>query len=484
MPGARPTRGTVAITGVHVALIIFVVLWVASTIMAVIFYTDQETLKKQIADLEDQKAKYVPRGGGESAFADYIDKAFGGATVPNLILDDRNTLAGRITGNAADSTASVLKQVSDTLGQIVADVNAKGDTGLTFTTDTDLLKIAGSLHEYAMQQRDQRLAAVADRDRLATALTQEQAAKAAQKQAYDQQIGDLNEKIKSLEDANTSYAQSRDEEVKKLQDTLAKARDSFNLRTRKLQNELKERDLEIQKLANVVDKLRKELAGLKPQLDPNNLLKVVDGRILRAVPGEQLVYINIGRKENVTLGLTFSVYSSDKGVSSDGKGKATIEVVGLNDHTAECRIVSSDPGDPVIEGDLIHNVVYDRSRKYRFVVAGMFDLDYSGREDPKDAETVRGMISAWGGQVVDTLDERTDFVVLGRAPAQPVGRIPDDADAQAIDRIKQAQKDFEQFQNLRAEAKALSIPILTQTQFLYFVGANVSPPANIAERGL
>ena len=82
------------------------------------------------------------------------------------------------------------------------------------------------------------------------------------------------------------------------------------------------------------------------------------------------------------------------------------------------------------------------------------------------------MVQEWGGEVVDTIDTATDFVVIGYGPQQP---IPPSATASPIDKQRYQERitQYEAFQNVVNEAKSLMVPILNQTQFLHFVGYNL-----------
>jgi hypothetical protein len=79
------------------------------------------------------------------------------------------------------------------------------------------------------------------------------------------------------------------------------------------------------------------------------------------------------------------------------------------------------------------------------------------------------MIAEWGGTVVGVIDERTDFVVLGAPPVSPnVYGDSGDADLELL--RQQAAEEEAEFERIRNEAAALSIPLLNQTQFLNLIG--------------
>jgi hypothetical protein len=138
--------------------------------------------------------------------------------------------------------------------------------------------------------------------------------------------------------------------------------------------------------------------------------------------------------------------------------------------TAECMVTRSTPGQPIIEGDIVVNLAFERNRKPKFVVRGSFDLNYDGVIDANDIERVSALIRDWGGQVVAELDETTDFVVVGVAPAVPrvLPGVPVSPVVQVqVERQKLARTEFA---GLIEKAKTLNIPVITQSQLLFLTG--------------
>src|SRR5512140_3010541 len=82
------------------------------------------------------------------------------------------------------------------------------------------------------------------------------------------------------------------------------------------------------------------------------------------------------------------------------------------------------------------------------------------------------MVQEWGGEIVDTVDTGTDFVVLGQGPVEPIAP-PATATPIDVQRYQEALKAYQEFQGNVKEAKELMVPILSQTQFLHFVGYNL-----------
>ena len=226
-------------------------------------------------------------------------------------------------------------------------------------------------------------------------------------------------------------------------------------------------------------------------------LRDVDGHIAAIAAAKNVVYIDLGRQDHLVLGMTFEVFDSARGVDVDIKdngdknikrGKATVEVVNMSDHSATCRVVRSSFGQPIQRGDLLANLVYDKQRQFKFYVFGDFNLDNLGEAGLADREMVINLIERWGGVVVKPEERQrklksltggaeaeqnllpfdTDFLIVGAEPTVPA-ESPND-DAAAIARAKLAKQQLAQFNRLRNEARELGIPILNQNRFLALIG--------------
>jgi hypothetical protein len=149
-------------------------------------------------------------------------------------------------------------------------------------------------------------------------------------------------------------------------------------------------------------------------------------------------------------------------------GKASIEIIRVVGPTAECRVVHLAAGQQIVEGDLILNLIYNTHTKFVFNIYGEFDLGGNGQATAADAEILRRLVTQWGGRTSDQVNVDTDFLVLGKEPAVPPAT--DNPSPLENDRREKALKANDDYHALEAAAQRLSIPILNQNRFLYFVG--------------
>jgi hypothetical protein len=232
--------------------------------------------------------------------------------------------------------------------------------------------------------------------------------------------------------------------------------------------DLMQRDAKIEELNQTVIKMRRD-RGVDPALSMTNQ---PDGKIVRLDADSGTCYINLGKNNHITPGLTFSVYSARPGIPQDGKGKAKIVVKQVFPDSSECSVVDSAKDDPVVEGDLVGNVAYNASRTYSFVVEGDFDLYGEGKPDPLSNRLVRNMIERMGGKLNEAVTIDTDFVVLGEEPARPAQKPANDAPASEWELYRQKMSKYDEWKNVQAAAATLQIPLLNTNRFLALTGSS------------
>lgn len=470
---ARPQGGPV-LTGVHIALIAFVAVTVVALVFLVVMYTQQEDLR--------QRAEAAASSARSASDKEQAAKEHYAA------------LANLLTGKP-DAEAPAIEQEAKALREQIA---KQGDF-----PNLDV-RLVPALRQLAKQYTDKSKEAQACRDEVkASSVKYDEAVKAFEardkefgaktdefKQTYEQQTAatdaNLKQQVKPVELLVAKLVKKDvasvqlDQDVNKALDEVARLQES-DQRLNEVQGTLtKLQKTDAEKQQNI-DSLVAQLAKFRPSNDPKAVLQQADGKVLRVLADQAVAYIDIGKRDRVMPGMTFAVYSPFRGVSKEGRGKATLEVTDVFADTSQCKITSvEEPGGIVVAGDLVANPVFERGRTYTFVVAGDFDLDFDKNaeiDDPGGVK-VKKLIQAWGGRIVDKVDEQTDFVVLGRAPlfrAPPAGNKPEDEAARI--RSEEQRKQLDAFNQIKTAAQGLSLPILTRLEFFQFIGYRVPPRA-------
>ena len=371
-------------------------------------------------------------------------------------------------GVVADAVAAELKkdQASLKAAGVNVDLSAGGLVGaltrLTNATVASKREVATLTAEKA--DADRQVATLTDTVAKTNA-EKDKAAQAQQQVAADAQAATQ----KSLDDNAAA--------LKQIQDNTAAAAKAGTDATATAMGQVAAKDVQITALGRQISTLQERLGARRADVT-NAAVRVADGQLIR-VPGNGVCYINLGYGTGVTNGLTFEVYDKVTGVppippnvTGDEQlpvGKASIEIIHVGDNSSECRIVQTEPGAVLTEGDLIANLVYDAHQKYEFNVFGNFDLAATGRPNPADTEVVKRLVTQWGGKLTDKVNNDTDFLVLGAEPVLPEFA-KDDLTPENQDKLQKAQEALDKYQEVRQAAVQNHIPILNQNRFLYYVG--------------
>lgn len=447
MATARGQQRGGAVTGIHIWLIAFVGLWLVSTVLLVWLYTGQSGLEKTRDDLrlsnDDARAKL--RAEQEA----------------------RGRIAELATGSTEDEPAAVetnIRKLFDRIQDdgVVAEVSAFEDP------TAGVLTAMTALYEGFLGEHDLRAAAQQQGASLAAEVERLTAERIERERAFDTKQDELTALVQELETDRASYRSQRNAEIDQFDQRIEDVRQQSARDIQEHRNEKSRLEQELAETKSRLADLQAKLGELQIQPEPLLTARQGDGRVLMAKPGEEVVYINLGRRDKVTRGMQFAVYSGGAGIPADGRGKARIEVARIFETSSECVVRELFGTEVIIEGDIINNPIYDRTHSLKFVVAGTFDFDGDGHDDPDGADRIKALIREWGGQVADGVTARVDFVVVGNAPRRPpaVG----DTSPEVQEREALARRVFEAYNNTIETAQALSVPILPQGKFLHFLG--------------
>ncbi len=457
---------------VTVWMIVFVALWLTSTVFLVILYTGEaEILEKNerlmkrndklISSKEDSSLELIRGARAGSA---------GGPTVVGILEENRGDTAYLATGDETDDAETVRSKRDRLLEAIDLDGVVANPEAYE---DASFYEAMTTLYEGFKGEHALRLSAegrVADLDTEVAGLIQ---LNADQRNDFDSRAKELSDELAQIRADRDAYRTDRDAAIEALRSEF----DSRRLQAdAELTRERQEKATLERNLAELQARYRTQQerfgGGLAGPADLATA-RQPDGRVLTAIPGDQVVYIDLGQEQGLTLGLRFSVYSQDADIPADGRGKAQIEVVSTSASSAECKIVWVAQNEVIMDGDLVANPVYDPEHQLTLLVAGRFDLDHDGISDPDGAAVVDAMVTSWGGVITTELSALTDFVILGAPPPRPATG-GDMAREQAA-HAETIQREWDRYGELVAMARSLSVPVLTQELFLNFLGYAAIP---------
>jgi hypothetical protein len=383
--------------------------------------------RQAIQPLFERARTYIPLAGAAATAVD-----------PNAKADPNRP---------ADPNAAAPVQVA--LTDVIRDLLAELDkvTQARNSTEQALATLKGRFDD-----------AVADMEKTKNDLT-------ARVNACEQQVNAIKGQYAQLSATND---QSTKQQLGILQGDLAKAQTNAKQLNDELLKTQAEHNVTLGRLQGALT----QLSDIRPAPDKEAPAFQPDGAVILVDQPAGVVRINLGSEDRIYQGLTFSVYDRSAGIPRDGKPKAQVEIFAIDSKVATARVLSSDRRNPIAVGDHIANLIWDASQQNQFVVVGDFDTDGDGRPDYDGVTRIEAMIQKWGGVSSTEVTALTDYVILGaepKVPAEPTVEIQT-ADPTARERYDAAKARNERYQQIRAQAQKLCVPIFNYDRFLYFTG--------------
>ena len=435
------------------ALVFFGAGFFISLLLAIVFYTQVSGARQGQEAAEDKLAEFANPSEQSSPEIDAL-KA-GGDSVVGALVKERNALRTLIA-NDPGKTQPEIEAAAGTLGV----------AGRSLFPEVARLQneVAG-----LQEQNDALKQDLANASARADAAEQ---AKADLDQSYKDSLANLGATVDQTGDALKATQTKIQEQKSTLDGQMADTRSEYVSQIAALEEEINKHNLEIRRLLTLVDELSLS-SGQDP--GPSNLTRA-DGRVVSVIGGRPEVYISLGRSDRLQMGMTFEVFDSNDLVKLNEygqvRGKATVEVVSVDEAASVARIVRLDRGQAVGDNDQIVNLAYDPEAIQKFYVYGDFDPDGDGVADADGRDQIVSKIRQWGGKVTDALTYDVDFLVLGAEPPLPTPPPDGEVDPVKIAKYVAEQREFETYQQLIGEARSasLNIPILNQNRFLALVG--------------
>ena len=452
-------------------LVTFVGLFIATTTVAVIYYVKAE---EHQGNLDDAQREI-------NNLASDRERQALGTTVGTK--QGQNSWLGTVVGYLDQA---VIMVVGGTVEPTTAEVKIK-NAGAKVSGALDLVKNHIPItdpNRVGLVPIIQQLAAELDKAKSAQAAAQQQLGDLQQqfdnanKVNLEKEKTLLAEKDKLQKDVN-DIKQEYDKLGALLQQTTGEQVQALRAQLLQTQNDLKATNenllrtkAELELAQGMMQRAQDEVGKIMPGPDREVRAYQPDGQVILIDDQSQVVHLNIGSNEHVYQGLTFSVYNRGELVPKDGKGKAEVEVFDVAKTYSAARIINSAVRKPILQGDIVANLIWNSDRPNVFVVTGDFDLNNDGRIDPNGAAKIKTLIEKWGGKVVDAISINTDFLVLGQPP-QVLERPTleqTEIDPQARNRYEASLARLNRYNELRSQAQTLWIPVFTYERFLYFIG--------------
>ncbi len=446
---ARQNTSVVVMVAMGLVSAIAVVLFITT----IIFVSRFQEAQRNLEAAERQRAEAVTPQ--ESDLFSRLRQASGNQSVVGYLNDRYQSLADLAVGNRNRGPEEIQTTFDDLLGDGEYDTLQGAVSRLTNQVDQ-------------LQNEVER--ARADAERARVDLTQAEQSLQAVRNQYEQDFARQASRVGQAFDNAEAYRADFDD-----------ARNDFESR---LRSERADSAAVVSELESRQNELLDEIARLQQVIasrgDDQNLPMPQDEDALRdgAIVGTNLarneVFLSLGRQDRVPIGITFEVYSANASIQPNAigefpPGKATVEVIRVDERTTVARVLREVRGNRIVPGDVIVNAVYDPEKEYEFVVFGDFDANQDFIATPQEANRIRAIIREWGGEVSTELSGTTDYVVLGERPVLPPEPRFDDPQP-VLDRYAEARQRQIRYDNLLEQATALRIPVLNTNRLFTLTG--------------
>lgn len=421
-------------TGFAVALVIFGCGFVISLLVAIIFYTKIEEHKVAEQQAKDDLAAFIT--GGETTQANDYKSA-------------GSTIFGGMLNKIRDYEAD-LREANDQITKL----------------DRQTKEMEAQFATLDGQKKELEAQSLAERQTAAQTMEE-------RKVSIDKILRDnaaLQAQVNEMQEKIAAYVKDADAAA---QDRIAELTEQVKV------FEGQKFDLE-GKLANAIAERDKAIRALpKPPIDNTT---TPDGEVA-SIFGQQGndLFITLGKRNGLVMGMTFEIFDPQPVIrlntSGEARGKATIEVYGLKDDSATCRVVRRDRGITIVPGDPIVNLAYDPNLTIRMYPFGSFDIEGDGGTN--DLGRIEAIIKDSAAVLADV--EKTDagipiltpdinYIILGEKPELPDKPSDVDFDPVKIAEYQAKLAANEAYFRILDEAKILRIPVLNQDRFLQLMG--------------
>lgn len=283
-------------------------------------------------------------------------------------------------------------------------------------------------------------------------------------------LQDFDQKLAPLEALKKSRQESLDLAKKAAGDWNTKL-EQYN---RNKRNEVKKYEQEIMtKNAQILNEQREvsQLDQLKFEMPDGQIVDLIE-------QGDKgrFALINLGTADGIKPGLLFSVFDTAKGGNYFELPRGNIEIVRtLGSHISQARMSSFDIKNPILIGDVIYNPIWSTEHKEGVAVLGSIYMD---RDKKPDDELFKRLVEAHGGKIVATVDPNTGKII-GNIDTNTgwlvMGHIPEPSESLGD---KEAALHYKELNKAKptvvAEARKNGVRIIDYRNFLTYLGYDES----------
>lgn len=446
--------------GLGVTLFILSVTTLGFGVGTAIFYTHSKDAEQALRNAQEATSTIItPTEKNNDLVVGMIREAT--RAKKSLVAYLRDEISGTmrlVTGNQADNTAALTTQMErfDAL---------KGGSKTLMAHVTDLENTVRTMTGQIEKANADRTAALA-------AMTAESERVKGIEDNYKKTIAALSSQVdlnsRSVAENNAGIGAYKTQ----VDERLARAEADFAAEKKSLTEQIGRLTDDNLALSAQVSRLRGQQG--KDLVTAGSDLSNVDATVISVDGSAKRAYINIGADQKAQIGMTFTVYGDAAAIRPDAEGnyppgKATIEIINVGKNSSTAMITSEIRGNPMVQGDVVANAVYDPNKVYTFVMTGNFDADRNGIATAEETPKIEAMIKSWGGKVVTEIGPEVDFVLMGERPVMPA-QPADNAPREVFLDFVRREDAVKAYDNMYQAAIRASIPVLNENRFYNLIG--------------
>jgi hypothetical protein len=449
-------------TGVHYALVFFVLLSIVSGLGWLLAYKGSNS----IGELRTQNEKLKKDASSADAG---LRKSL-----------DQIALIKKLLGSGFDEVGEDTQNAVSVAGDMALHIKNYGQGVASQTYNDTVVKLFEALRN-ASQQRDklqeQLAVEVAQFEQLKSELNAQLAAEKTSRETAD----------KSKIDADNTHQEElakREADISELKKAIASTQQEFDEYKEAMEKQAKQLEQRVQGLVGINNKLTREL-----EEKTRSIIDRADGAIAWVDPSSRKIWVNLGEADRLRPRTTFSVYRKDHGgvgrASKQGAAgpediKGSIEITRVVDaHLSEARVLEEDLYNPMAKGDPIYSPLWNPGAGEAFSVVGILDLDGDGKSD---REMFREIVATANAEIDNEVDDEGNLLVNGAVAEEPrpkitertkflvKGKMPDLAASADPEEQKVIQKVLDLQRELENQARERGVRIVSLSDFLAFIG--------------
>ncbi len=433
------------------------VLMLASFIAAIVFYGQKQRLGKELVIAQDQRGQYIraDEQNSDSVLA-LIGKKPGNESLVGYLQRSLETAMQRVTGSRTDTIEDLESDLEKVNGADTASL-----IRVVQSRESDISRLEKALAD----AESAREAAEADLQAEVDRLTRIEQAHSATVAALNDEVGRYKTELDRYRGNVNDTISQNNSRVDQIRADSAEVETTLRGQLSQMQEQVVLQQEKIRTL---------ERSRADQVLQPTDEFALVDARVVSVEGQRRQVYVDAGRDKRVVLGMSFAVYSDAGAIQPDENGdyppgKATVEVIRVDEKSSLCRIIRETRGNPIVVGDVAANAIYDPAKTYTFVVFGNFDANRDGIATPQERNGIVGLIGQWGGRIAEDVAGDVDFLVLGERPLLPP-QPPPDAPIAVVREYIRKQQDSQQYDRLFETATQTGIPVLNENRLYTLTG--------------